>query len=79
MPACGVQDFDLCVLFGNLLDNALEACEKLPEGADRFVRIQARPVKNVFFLKSEIVLTFPIWTSSWPAGNTLSTDTESAF
>lgn len=49
-PACCVQDFDLCVLFGNLLDNALEACEKLPEGADRFVRIQARPVKKCFLL-----------------------------
>ena len=33
-----VADVDLCVRIGNLLDNAMEACEKLPEEA-RFVRI----------------------------------------
>ena len=33
-----VEDVDLCVLLGNLLDNALEACEKIPE-EQRFLRI----------------------------------------
>ena len=33
-----VKDIDLCVIVGNLLDNAMEACEKLPEGS-RFIRI----------------------------------------
>lgn len=33
-----VADVDLCVMIGNLLDNAMEACEKLSE-AERFVRI----------------------------------------
>lgn len=33
-----VADVDLCVMIGNLLDNAMEACEKLPE-EDRFIRI----------------------------------------
>ena len=33
-----VADVDLCVMIGNLLDNAIEACEKLP-AEDRFVRI----------------------------------------
>lgn len=33
-----VKDIDLCVIIGNLLDNAMEACEKLPEGS-RFIRI----------------------------------------
>lgn len=36
--ALAVADVDLCVIIGNLLDNAMEACERLPaEG--RFVRI----------------------------------------
>lgn len=34
----GVEDIDLCIIIGNLLDNAMEACENLPE-EDRFVRI----------------------------------------
>ena len=33
-----VSDIDLCIIIGNLLDNAMEACERLPE-AERFVRI----------------------------------------
>ena len=33
-----IEDVDLCVLLGNLLDNALEACEKIPED-QRFLRI----------------------------------------
>ncbi len=33
-----VEDVDLCVLLGNLLDNALEACEKIP-AEQRFLRI----------------------------------------
>ena len=36
--ALSVEDVDLCVLLGNLLDNALEACEKIPE-EQRFLRI----------------------------------------
>lgn len=37
-PSLCVKDIDLCVIVGNLLDNAMEACEKLPAGS-RFVRI----------------------------------------
>lgn len=33
-----VEDIDLCVIIGNLLDNAMEACEALPK-EQRFVRI----------------------------------------
>ncbi len=33
-----VRDIDLCVIIGNLLDNAMEACAKLPAGS-RFIRI----------------------------------------
>lgn len=33
-----VDDVDLCVILGNLLDNALESCEKLPAG-ERWLRV----------------------------------------
>lgn len=35
----GIADTDLCVLLGNALDNALTACQTIPEG--RFVRVTA--------------------------------------
>lgn len=34
-----VNQVDLCVLLGNLIDNAIEACEKLKEQEQRFLRI----------------------------------------
>ena len=47
----GFWEFDLCVLFGNLLDNAIAACGRIPEGEDRFLRIRARTVKRCFLLE----------------------------
>ena len=34
-----VSDIDLCILLGNLIDNAVEACRGIPEQAERFLRI----------------------------------------
>ncbi|WP_295579809.1 sensor histidine kinase [uncultured Oscillibacter sp.] len=34
-----IADADLCTLLANLLDNAAEACERLPESADRFIQL----------------------------------------
>jgi Signal transduction histidine kinase regulating citrate/malate metabolism len=48
---CGIDEFDLCVLFGNILDNALEACKRVQNRERRFVRIQAKTVKKCFFLE----------------------------
>jgi len=33
-----IRDSDLCIVFGNLLENAVDACRGLPSG-DRFIRI----------------------------------------
>lgn len=52
MPTvCCINEFDLCVLFGNILDNALEACERLRSGESGFINIQARAVKKCFLLE----------------------------
>ncbi len=55
---CSVHEFGLCVLFGNLLDNALEACGRIQHGKpiscsgqSRFINIQAKTVKNCFLLE----------------------------
>lgn len=53
---CRINEFDLCVLFGNILDNALEACERLRQGREEqeirpFIRVHAGPVKSCFLLE----------------------------
>ena len=46
-----INEFDLCVLFGNILDNAIEACERLRCDEYRFIHVQARTVKQCFLLE----------------------------
>lgn len=45
---CSVNEFDLCVLFGNILDNALDACGRMRCGESCFINVQARTVKKFF-------------------------------
>lgn len=42
-----MSDYDLCVIFGNTLDNALEACDKCEIG-HRFIHMQSSVVKSYF-------------------------------
>lgn len=44
-----VSDVDLSVIIGNLLDNAMEACMKLPE-EQRFVRLYIDEVKDNLYI-----------------------------
>lgn len=48
---CCIDEFDLCILFGNILDNAVEACDNLPHDGERFIHIQAKPVKKCFLME----------------------------
>ena len=41
IPKNGIAPKDMCVCIGNLLDNALEGCSRLPEGAGRKILICA--------------------------------------
>ena len=44
-----MTDVELCSILGNLLDNAMEACEKLPIDA-RFIRVYIDKFKGQFYL-----------------------------
>lgn len=53
LKKCTVDEFDLCVLLGNLLDNAIKACIRINDGKYRFVEIQAQQVKNCLLFVSK--------------------------
>lgn len=44
-----VSDIDLCVLIGNLIDNAVEACEKIEEGR-AFLRLYIGVLKHQLYI-----------------------------
>lgn len=43
-----IKDIDLCSILGNTLDNAIEACRKIPQTSKRSISVKAR-CKNGFF------------------------------
>ena len=45
-----ITDPELCVLLGNLLDNAIEACGRLPKAEDRFIKIYMDTLQNRFYI-----------------------------
>ena len=55
MPSsCCINDFDLCVVFGNILDNAVEACGKQAnQNPQPWIRIQAGTVKKCLLIEAK--------------------------
>jgi two-component system, LytTR family, sensor histidine kinase AgrC len=45
-----ISEIDLCVIMGNLLDNAAEACLKLPRESDRFIRVYIGVLKQHLYI-----------------------------
>ncbi|HEX3027418.1 MAG TPA: GHKL domain-containing protein [Clostridia bacterium] len=45
-----IDDFDLCAIFSNALDNAVKACNSA-KGPGKKIRITARPNKGFFFIE----------------------------
>ena len=41
-----INPIDVCAIFGNLMDNAIEATEKIPDAADRFIEIKSSRFAN---------------------------------
>ena len=49
--ACTVDEFDLGVIFGNILDNAAAACERVERTEERFIKIQAGMVRRCLLIE----------------------------
>lgn len=45
-----VTDTEFCVIFGNLMDNAIEACEKIKNKKERFIRVYIGMFKQQFYI-----------------------------
>ena len=45
-----VSEIDLCAMIGNLLDNAMEACLRQPEGSEKYIRIFLGTMKGQLYI-----------------------------
>lgn len=50
---CGVDDMDLCVIFANALDNAIQACGRLKEKGAGWIRIGGERQGDFYLLEFE--------------------------
>lgn len=48
--ALSVSEIDLCVIIGNLLDNAMEACLRQEETENRFIRVYIGTLKQQLYI-----------------------------
>jgi sensor histidine kinase regulating citrate/malate metabolism len=46
-----VSDSDLCVLLGNLIDNAVEACQRITTDINRFIELEMHALKGQLFIR----------------------------
>ena len=45
-----IPDMDLCIIIGNLMDNAMEAAVKFENPKDRFIRVYIRKMKEQLYI-----------------------------
>lgn len=55
-----LRSVDLCAILGNLLDNALEAAEQVPEKEKRFIQLTIRRINQMLIIKVENSFSNPI-------------------
>jgi hypothetical protein len=52
-PEKAIDDYELCIIIGNLLDNAITACLRTPEGERRYIELSMRPREGQYGIKLE--------------------------
>ena len=53
IPGNGIANEDLCTILANLLDNAIEACRKLPAGTEKQIGVKGTGLNDNFLLHVE--------------------------
>ena len=54
----GMKPVDVCSIFANAIDNAIEACEKLPEGSEKWIKLSIKKTDQFFQVK--LINTMPL-------------------
>ena len=55
---CNVMKTDICAILGNLIDNAIEACDKISSGKERLITVKISYTENIIIIKIENTISF---------------------
>ena len=50
---CSVRDIDLCIILSNGLDNAIQACQKIDSGTEKYIRVSSSTQGDFILLEIE--------------------------
>ncbi|MGN0367627.1 MAG: GHKL domain-containing protein [Wujia sp.] len=48
-----IEDYDHCIVLGNMLDNCLNACKQLPDNRKRYIDIEITTVNEQYIIKTK--------------------------
>ncbi|MDU7965048.1 MAG: ATP-binding protein [Clostridium perfringens] len=48
-----IEYFDICTIFSNCIDNAIEACKKIKDNNNRYISLKCNCVNNFYIIKIE--------------------------
>lgn len=51
IPPDGIEPADLCIIFGNTLDNAVEACLKLPDDIKKNISVTSKTYRDFLYIE----------------------------
>lgn len=60
IPTEAITPTDLCVIFGNTIDNAMEACGKLDDNADKTIKVECKCSSGFMFLNMSNPVDKPV-------------------
>jgi signal transduction histidine kinase len=52
-PEGTIDDYELCIILGNLMENAITACLRIPINELRYIEISMKPIDNKYVIKVE--------------------------
>lgn len=52
-PDNTIDDYELCIILGNLLENAITACRRTPENEKKYIEVSMRPRENQYGINVE--------------------------
>ncbi len=75
IPEHTIDPIDLCIIFGNALDNAIEACSKIKEEKGKTITVTVKKNRDMFFVK----ITNPVSNDVKVINNTVTTTKQDVF
>lgn len=53
-----IENIDVCVIYSNLIDNAIEACNRIDDGSEKYIIVSSKSNKYYLYIEVENSISF---------------------